>query len=89
MQVQLVVQKDAQMTMVPKEAIYTVAGLTKMFVIRDGRAVEQRINPGQESNGWMEVPRDAVRPGERVATSALNQLVTGTPVRSSNITAKS
>jgi RND family efflux transporter MFP subunit len=88
-QVQLVVQKDAQMTMVPKEAIYTVAGLTKMFVIRDGRAVEQRINPGQESNGWMEVPRDAVRPGERVATSALNQLVTGTPVRSSKITAKS
>jgi membrane fusion protein, multidrug efflux system len=88
-QVQLVVQKDAQMVMVPKGAIYTVAGLTKMFVIRDGRAVEQRINPGQEANGWMEVQRDVVRPGERVATSALNQLVTGTPVRSSNITAKS
>ena len=28
--------------MVPKDAIYTVAGLTKMFVIRDGRAVEQQ-----------------------------------------------
>ena len=31
-----------------------------MFVIRDGRAVEQKINPGQEIDGWMEVPREAV-----------------------------
>jgi multidrug efflux pump subunit AcrA (membrane-fusion protein) len=68
---------------VPKEAVYSVAGLTKLFVIRDGRAVEQRINPGQEWDGWMEVPRDVLKPGDRVATSALTQLVTGTPVRSS------
>jgi RND family efflux transporter MFP subunit len=88
-QVQLVVQKDAQIVMVPKDAIYTVAGLTKLFVIRDGRAVEQRINPGQESNGWMEVPREAVSPGEKVAITALNQLVTGTPVRASGVPAKS
>jgi membrane fusion protein (multidrug efflux system) len=88
-QVQLTVQKDAQIVMVPKEAIYTVAGLTKLFVIRDGRAVEQRINPGQESNGWMEVPREAVSPGEKVAITALNQLVTGTPVRTSGVPAKS
>jgi RND family efflux transporter MFP subunit len=88
-QVQLIVQKDAQIVMVPKEAIYTVAGLTKLFVIRDGRAVEQRINPGQESDGWMEVPRDSVSPGEKVAITALNQLVTGTPVRTSGVPAKS
>lgn len=81
-QVQLVVEKGAETIVVPKEAIYTMAGLTKLFVIRDGRAVEQRINPGQEWNGWMEVPRETVQPGERVATSSLNQLVTGTPVRS-------
>jgi multidrug efflux pump subunit AcrA (membrane-fusion protein) len=83
------VQKDAQILVVPKEAIYTVAGLTKLFVIRDGRAVEQRINPGQETNGWMEVPREAVNPGERIAISGLNQLVTGTPVRTSGAPAKS
>jgi RND family efflux transporter MFP subunit len=88
-QVRLVVQKDAQIVMVPKEAIYTVAGLTKMFVIRDGRAVEQRINPGQEMDGWMEVPREAANPGEKVAITELNQLVTGTPVRTSAAAAKS
>jgi RND family efflux transporter MFP subunit len=82
-QVQLVAQKGAEAVVVPKQAVYSVAGLTKLFVIRDGRAVEQRINPGQEWDGWMEVPRDVLKPGDRVATSALNELVTGTPVRSS------
>jgi RND family efflux transporter MFP subunit len=82
-QVQLVAQKGAEAVVVPKQAVYSVAGLTKLFVIRNGRAVEQRINPGQEWDGWMEVPRDVLKPGDRVATSALNELVTGTPVRSS------
>ena len=81
-QVQLSLQKGAEAVMVPKEAIYTVAGLNKLFVIREGRAVEQKITPGQELDGWVEVPREAVNPGERVAASALAQLVTGTPVKS-------
>jgi RND family efflux transporter MFP subunit len=88
-QVRLIVQKDAQIVMAPKDAIYTVAGLTKMFVIRDGRAVEQRINPGQELDGWMEVPREAAAPGDKVAVSELNQLVTGTPVRTAAASGKS
>jgi RND family efflux transporter MFP subunit len=80
-QVQLAMQKGAEAVMVPKEAIYNVAGLNKMFVVRDGRAVEQRITPGEEIDGWVEVPREAVNPGESVATSALAQLVTGSPVK--------
>jgi multidrug efflux pump subunit AcrA (membrane-fusion protein) len=80
-QVELLVQKGAQSVMVPKDAVYTVAGLTKMFVIRDGRAVEQRISAGRELDGWIEVPGDVVKPGERVATSALERLVTGAPVK--------
>jgi hypothetical protein len=76
-------QKGADSVMVPKQAIYTVAGLNKMFVIREGRAVEQKITPGQEQDGWVEVSREDVNPGERVATSALEKLVTGTPVRTS------
>ena len=80
-QVQLLAQKGVGATMVPKEALYSVAGLTKLFVIRDGRAVEQRVTVGQELNGWVEVPHELVSPGERVAVSALGQLVTGTPVK--------
>ena len=87
-QVQLLLQKGVDTVMVPKDAIYSVAGLTKLFVIRDGRAVEQRVIPGQEFEGWTEVPREIVSPGERVAISALNQLVTGTPVKSAGKAAR-
>lgn len=80
-QVQLSMQKGAEVVMVPKEAIYSVAGLNKIFVIRDGRAVEQKITPGQQIEEWIEVPREAVNAGERVATSALAQLFGGTPVK--------
>jgi RND family efflux transporter MFP subunit len=55
-QVQLSMQKGSEVVMVPKDAIYTVAGLNKMFVIREGRAVEQKITPGEELDGWVEVP---------------------------------
>jgi RND family efflux transporter MFP subunit len=80
-QVQLAMQKGSEAVMIPKDAIYNVAGLNKMFVVRDGRVVEQRITPGEEIDGWVEVPREAVNPGERVAISALAQLVTGTAVK--------
>lgn len=79
-QVQLVVERGSQAVVVPKRALYNIAGLTKMFTIKDGRAVEHKIMPGQEVDGWVEVPRDQVQPGDQVAVSALTQLVQGTPV---------
>jgi RND family efflux transporter MFP subunit len=80
-QVQLVLSKGNEAVFVPKEAIYTVAGLTKIFVIRDGKANERRIAPGQEMENWIEVPREHVNPGDQVAVTALPQLVQGQPVR--------
>ena len=80
-QVELVVANRSEMVFVPREAVYTVAGLTKMFVIRDGKAVELKITPGQESGGWVEVPGGKVQAGDTVAVSALQQLIHGAPVR--------
>lgn len=80
-QVQLVVQKGQEAILVPKQAVYNVAGLSKMFVIRGGRAVEVKITPGQDFDGWVEVPRESVKPGDQVAVSALGQLIDGTPVK--------
>jgi RND family efflux transporter MFP subunit len=80
-QVQLVLSRGNEAVFVPKQAVYNVAGLTKMFVIRGGKAIERRIAPGQELDGWVEVPRDAVNPGDHVAITALTQLVEGMPVR--------
>ena len=66
---------------VPRQALYSVAGLTKVFTIKDGKATEHRILPGQEAGEWIEVPRDQVNPGDVVAVSSLAQLVQGAPVK--------
>jgi RND family efflux transporter MFP subunit len=80
-QVQLVLSKATQIVAVPKDALYTVAGLTKMFVIRNGKAVELKITPGQDLGSWIEVPRESVNPGDQVAVSGLTQLINGAAVR--------
>lgn len=80
-QVNLVIDKSQNAVLVPKDAIYNVAGLTKMFTVRDGKAIEHRIAPGQEVDGWVEVPRDTVNAGDPVAVTGLAQLINGTPVK--------
>ncbi len=83
-QVRLITERNVQATVVPRRAVYTIAGLTKLFVVRDGRAIEQRIPPGRDLDGWIEVPDGAVKPGELVAVSNLAQLVSGETVRPQN-----
>jgi multidrug efflux pump subunit AcrA (membrane-fusion protein) len=80
-QVQLIVEKGTRAVMVPKRALYSVAGLTKLFTVKGGRAIEHKILPGQEADGWVEVPGGQVQSGDAVAVSALTQLVQGTPVK--------
>jgi RND family efflux transporter MFP subunit len=79
-QVELVLAKSTEVVAVPKQAIYNVAGLNKMFIIRDGKAVEAKITPGQDLGALVEVPREIVKPGEQVAVSSLARLVNGAPV---------
>jgi RND family efflux transporter MFP subunit len=78
-QVRLVTARNVQVPAVPREAFYTVAGLTKLFVIRDGKAIEHRIQPGEPVGDRVTVP-DVVRPGDRVAISNLPMLVNGLAV---------
>jgi RND family efflux transporter MFP subunit len=80
-QVQLVVQKGTEAVLVPRRALYSIAGLTKLFTVRDGRVVEHKITPGQEIENWVAVPREAVNPGDQVAVSGLQQLINGLPVK--------
>jgi RND family efflux transporter MFP subunit len=80
-QVKLVTESAAAIVVVPREAIQTVAGLTKVFTIREGKAVEHRIQPGEEIQGWVEVRGSGIQPGDAVAVSQLPSLTEGTPVR--------
>ena len=61
--------------------LYSVAGLTKVFTVRDGRVVEHKISPGQEIEDWVTVPRDVVSPGDQIAVTGVQQLVNGLPVK--------
>ena len=83
-QVELVLAAGSKIVAVPKRALYTVAGLTKMFVIRGGKAVELKVTPGQDLGDFVELPGTSVQPGESVAISALTQLVDGAPVRAAS-----
>ncbi len=82
-QVLLVTSRNAEITVIPTQALYTVAGLTKAFVIRNGHAVELRVPPGQTYEGWTEVPADQIHAGEMVAVTGLSVLINGTEVNAS------
>ena len=79
-QVKLTSQRGLAVTMVPKNAVFTIAGLTKLFALRNGKAEEIRFTPGPEAAGLIEVPGGALKPGEKVATSNLGQLYNGRQV---------
>jgi len=80
-QVQLTLADDSSVVVVPREALYQIAGLTKVFLVRDGRAVEQKIVPGMELGAWVEAPASQIRPGDMVVVSGQATLVNGAPVR--------
>ena len=80
-QVRLTTERQAETVVVPRKALYTIAGLTKVFVIRDGRAIELRVPPSRDMDGWAEVPPGTVNPGELVAVSNVPMLVNGAVVR--------
>jgi RND family efflux transporter MFP subunit len=80
-QVKLITRKGDSVVMVPKTAVYSVAGLTKVYVVRNGKAVEVKVPPGVEMDGWSEVPAGAVQAGEPVAVSNLMNLVNGAVVK--------
>lgn len=83
-QVRLTTRHSAQVVVAPKQAIYTVAGLQKIFVIRAGKVVEVRVPPGQEIDGFVEIPSDLVKPGDRIAITNLPALVNSAEVRVQN-----
>lgn len=80
-QVKLITAPQSEVVAVPKDALYTIAGLTKMFVIEQGKAREIRIVQGMDVGGWVEVPPGAVKPGDSVAVSNLPMLSNGVEVK--------
>jgi RND family efflux transporter MFP subunit len=76
----VLVRRDTRVPFVPADALAYVVGISKVFVVADGRAQERLVKAGLREAGWVEV-LDGVKPGETVATSGLTQLYDGAPVQ--------
>lgn len=75
---QVLTRQEAAAVFVPNQALAYVTGITKVFVITDGRAQERLVRPGGRHDGLLEVTD--VKAGEVVATSNLPSLFNGAPV---------
>ncbi|HMV82358.1 MAG TPA: efflux RND transporter periplasmic adaptor subunit [Blastocatellia bacterium] len=76
---QLITAKDAPAVMIPARAIVTVAGLTKVYVIENGKAVERIVKTGTTDGDLIEIV-EGISEGESVATSNTDKLQQGTAV---------
>jgi len=76
----VIVRRDERALAVPRSAVSTFAGVTKLFAIDDGVAHEHEITLGTDlGDGWVEVAEGASR-GMQVATSGLARLADGVRV---------
>lgn len=80
-QVKLITERGAAIVTVPKQAIYSIAGLNKIFKIDNGVAHLPTFVPGPELDGFVEVPGGVLKNGDRVAISELGALTNGAKVR--------
>jgi len=75
---EIVVEADRNAVMVPASTVVTFAGLEKVFVVKDGKALEKRVRTGRRSGDRVEI-LEGVAAGEPVVADPGN-LVGGTPV---------
>jgi multidrug efflux pump subunit AcrA (membrane-fusion protein) len=74
------VSRDERALAVPRSALSSFAGVTKLFVVEDGVAREREVTLGVDlGDGWVEVSQ-GVTQGKQVATSGLSKLADGTAV---------
>jgi RND family efflux transporter MFP subunit len=73
-------REDARAITVPEETLVSFAGVQKIFVVRNGKAVAIEVQVGVRGDHWLEVIGD-VRPGDQVVTTGYTQLSDGVAVR--------
>lgn len=66
--------------LVPSRAVLTQAGVSRVFVIKDGHAEQRLVQTGQTEGDLIEI-KNGVAADEQVATSNLEQLNDGVAVR--------
>lgn len=72
---------DREVATVPLEAPISFAGITKVFVVQNGRAKEVKVALGVQNTAWVEIISNSALPrGAQVITSGQSALADGTPI---------
>lgn len=76
----IIVERRADVSVVPRDAVTERAGRSVVFVIDGQRAVRRNVSLGLGDDDQVEV-REGVEPGERIVVRGLETLTDGTRVR--------
>ena len=76
----IVVGEDPHAAVVPLEALVSFAGVTKIFLIENGKARDVPVVLGVQGETWVEIATPKLVPGTRVVTSGQSAIAAGTPV---------
>jgi RND family efflux transporter MFP subunit len=79
--VRMLQERAAPAVLIPARAVVTEAGVSRVFVIKDGHAEQRLVQTGQTEGDLIEI-RQGVAADEQVATSNLEQLTDGIAVKS-------
>ncbi len=72
-------RRESGVPFVPAEAVVYFVGISKVFVVGDGKVEERLVKAGMRQGAWIEIA-DGVKAGETIAVSNLSQLFNGAPV---------
>lgn len=78
--VRILQERAEPAVLIPARAVVTEAGVSRVFVIKDGRAEQRVVQTGQTEGDLIEI-KSGVNAEEKVATSNLEQLSDGVAVR--------
>jgi hypothetical protein len=75
----ILTQRDEGVLAVPDAAVSTLAGVSSVYVVQDGKIAQQTITLGVRQGNLWEV-LDGLKGSETLAASRLNELATGVSV---------
>jgi multidrug efflux pump subunit AcrA (membrane-fusion protein) len=78
--VRILQSRSEPAVLIPARAVLTEAGVSRLFVIKNGHAEQRLVQLGQSESDLVEV-KSGVATGEQVATSNIEQLSDGIAVR--------
>lgn len=78
--VRILQERAEPAVLVPARAVLTEAGVSRLYVIKDGRAEQRVVQTGQTDGDLIEI-KSGVAADEQVATSNLEQLTDGMAVK--------